>query len=165
MTARERLPNRRASETFEFECNGLHYTATFSRFADGRIGELFLNNHKSNSGADVAASDAAIATNIAIQFGADIETIRKALCRDSHGRASGPLGAALDLIAEGGVVIADILAFPPRGPFAVRILREDEAWLVVCRENGWLHGDRNAALHDARAIAHSFGVGVTEAQP
>jgi hypothetical protein len=26
--------------------------------------------------------------------------IRKALCRDSQGRASGPLGAALDAIAE-----------------------------------------------------------------
>jgi hypothetical protein len=34
-----------------------------------------------------------------LQYGADIETIRRALCRDSLGRASGPLGAALDLIA------------------------------------------------------------------
>jgi hypothetical protein len=38
-----------------------------------------------------------------IAGGADIETIRKALCRDSHGRASGPLGAALDRIAEEGI--------------------------------------------------------------
>jgi hypothetical protein len=28
MTARERLPDRRASETFPVECAGLHYTAT-----------------------------------------------------------------------------------------------------------------------------------------
>jgi hypothetical protein len=28
------------------------------------------------------------------------ETIRNALCRDAQGRASGPLGAALDLLAE-----------------------------------------------------------------
>ena len=34
---------------------------------------------------------------IALQFGADIQTIRKALCRDGSGNASGPLGAALDL--------------------------------------------------------------------
>ena len=38
----------------------------------------------------------------ALQCGADIETIRKALCRDSHGRASGPLGAALDRLADDG---------------------------------------------------------------
>jgi hypothetical protein len=48
----------------------------------------------------VNARDSAIVCSIAIQFGADVETIRKALCRDSHGRASGPLGAALDIIAR-----------------------------------------------------------------
>jgi hypothetical protein len=99
MTARCRLSNRRASETFSFTVAGLNYTATFSHFPDGRIGELFLSDHKSNSSADVAARDAAIAFSIAVQFGADPETIRKALCRDAQGRASGPLGAALDLVA------------------------------------------------------------------
>jgi hypothetical protein len=97
--ARERLPNRRFSETFDLEVAGLRYTATVSRFADGSIGELFLNNHKSNSAADTNARDAAITFSIAVQHGADPEVIRKALCRDSQGRASGPLGVALDLIA------------------------------------------------------------------
>jgi hypothetical protein len=96
MTGRRRLPNRRASISFELEVAGLRYTATVSRFADGRIGELFLSNHKSNSAADVNARDAAITFSIAVQHGADPEVIRKALCRDSQGRASGPLGAALD---------------------------------------------------------------------
>ena len=98
---RERLPNRRRSETFSFGFCGLHYTATASWFGDGRLGELFLGNHKSNSAADVNARDAAITFSIALQFGADIETIRKALCRDSHGRPSGVLGAALDQIGDG----------------------------------------------------------------
>jgi hypothetical protein len=103
MTAvRERLPNRRCSVTFELTALGLRYTATVSRYADGRIGELFLSNHKSNSAADTNARDTAIAFSIAIQHGADPEAIRKALCRDSQGRASGPLGVALDLIAERG---------------------------------------------------------------
>lgn len=79
---------------------GLKYVCTVGRFADGRIGELFLGNHKSNSAADTSARDAAITFSIAVQHGADPETIRKALCRDSHGRASGPLGAALDIIAR-----------------------------------------------------------------
>jgi ribonucleoside-diphosphate reductase alpha chain len=95
---RERLPNRRASISFELEVAGLRYTATVSRFADGRIGELFLMNHKSNSAADTNARDSAIVFSFAVQHGADPDAIRRALCRDSQGRASGPLGAALDFL-------------------------------------------------------------------
>jgi hypothetical protein len=101
VTHRERLPNRRASTTFDFEVASLHYTATVSRFSDGRIGELFLNNHKTNSSADTNARDAAIVFSIAVQHGAHAETIRRALCRSADGSASGPLGAALDLIVGG----------------------------------------------------------------
>jgi hypothetical protein len=97
-SGRERLPNRRLGETFELEVGGLRYTATVGRFADGRIGEIFLNDQKSNSTADANARDAAIVFSIAVQHGADVETIRRALCRDDHGRASGPLGEALDCI-------------------------------------------------------------------
>jgi hypothetical protein len=100
MTSRERLPNRRASTVFDLEVGGLRYTATVSRFGDGRIGELFLNNHKSNSAADTAARDAAITFSIAVQHGADPEVIRRALCRNADGSASGPLGRALDHVAE-----------------------------------------------------------------
>ena len=97
---RQQLPNRRLSETFELEVAGLRYTATIGRFPDGRIGEIFLSNHKSNSAADTNARDSAIVCSIALQYGADPETIRRALCRDSQGRASAPLGAALDRIAD-----------------------------------------------------------------
>jgi hypothetical protein len=65
MTSRQRLPNRRASENYTFECGGLMYTATIARFPDGRIGEVFLNNHKTNSGADVATRDSAIVLSFA----------------------------------------------------------------------------------------------------
>jgi hypothetical protein len=101
MTTRNRLPNRRPAESFELEVNGLRYTATVGRFPDGTIGELFLNNHRSDSSADIAARESAIVFSIAIQHGADPQTIRRALCRDSQGRASGPLGAALDAITDG----------------------------------------------------------------
>jgi hypothetical protein len=96
---RERLPNRRSAQTFALEVGGLRYITTIGRFRDGRIGEIFLNNHKSNSSADVNARDAAITFSIAVQHGADPEVIRRALCRDADGNASGPLGAALDIIA------------------------------------------------------------------
>jgi hypothetical protein len=42
-SGRERLP----IETFELEAAGLRYTATIGRFVDGRVGEIFLSNHKS----------------------------------------------------------------------------------------------------------------------
>ena len=100
MSGRQRLPNRRASESFAVECNGLRYTATVSHFDGGRIGEIFLSNHKAGSHADTAARDAAITCSLALQHGADVETVRKALCRDSRGDASGPLGCALDRLAE-----------------------------------------------------------------
>jgi hypothetical protein len=95
---REYLPSRRPSTTLDFTCANLHYTCSYSRFASGGIAELFLSNHTSNSHADTAARDSAITFSIAVQHGADPETIRSALCRDSHGCASGPLAAALDLI-------------------------------------------------------------------
>ena len=58
MTTRERLPDRRPAETFDLVAGGLKYVCTVGRFADGRIGELFLGNHKSNSAADTSARDA-----------------------------------------------------------------------------------------------------------
>lgn len=100
MSKRERLDNRRRSENFTFELDGLKFTATVSRFPDGRVSELFLNNHKAGNQSDTNARDAAILLSFALQHGADINAIRKSLCRDSTGRALGPVAAALDLIAE-----------------------------------------------------------------
>ena len=99
---RRRLPERRASETFDFESEGLKFTATVSRFDDGALGEIFLSNHKAGSMAGINAQDAAVVCSIAIQHGVEVDVIRKALMRDSQGRASGPLGCALDLIMERG---------------------------------------------------------------
>lgn len=99
MPERHRLPNRRACYTFSLEVDGLHYTCSVGRFEDGSIGEIFLNNHRSNSAADTNARDAAVAFSIARQFGTPTEIIRAALCRDLNGRACGVLGAALDQIA------------------------------------------------------------------
>jgi hypothetical protein len=100
MTARSHLPNRRTAETFEIECGGLRYICTVGRYPEGRIGELFLNNHKSNSASDANARDAAIVCSLALQNGVPLETIRRALLRDSQGRPTTPLGCALDVIAE-----------------------------------------------------------------
>ncbi len=97
---REQIKNRRSSETITFEVMDKKYTVTYARFDDGRIAELFLNNHRSSSDLDTAARDAAITFSIAVQYGADAEVIRKALSRDLNGRPMGPLAKALDLIQK-----------------------------------------------------------------
>jgi hypothetical protein len=99
MTVRRRLHDRRASETFIVACAGLQYLATVSRYSDGHLGEIFLAAAKAGSAADTAARDAAIAASFALQHGAGLNELRRALCRDARGRACGPLGAALDLLA------------------------------------------------------------------
>lgn len=98
MSARARLPNRRASFNFTFECNGLSYLASISRFQDGRLAEIFISNAKAGSHSDSAAKDSAVVCSIALQYGVPADVIRHALLRDPQGRASSPLGAALDLI-------------------------------------------------------------------
>jgi len=59
MTARERLPDRRANQSFTFELNGLRYHATISCFADGRVGEVFITNTKPSSAAESLAARSA----------------------------------------------------------------------------------------------------------
>jgi hypothetical protein len=101
MTERQRLRDRRGSLTLTLQASGLNFTATVSRFPDGSLGEIFLQNHKADSTAGIMASDAAIAASLALQFGCPVETLRKALCRDARGSPTGPLGVALDLLAGG----------------------------------------------------------------
>jgi hypothetical protein len=104
MTApRRQLPNRRASTTFSFEVVGLRYTCTFSKFGSGELAELFLQNSKPSSQSDTNARDSAVAASLALQHGCSLETLRDAVLRHPRGKASSPLGAALDRIAEGSL--------------------------------------------------------------
>jgi hypothetical protein len=97
---REHLASRRSSEIFNFQSMGLRFTGSVSHFDDGRLAELFLDNHKAGSAVGTLVRDAAIVFSFAVQHGADAESIRNALCRDSQGRAMGPLGQALDILAR-----------------------------------------------------------------
>ena len=99
---RQRLPNRRAAETFELEVAGLHYVVSVGRFADGRLAETFITNGKAGSSADTAVRDAAIILSFALQYGADAEAIRRAVSRNSKGEPSGVMGTVLDRLAEDG---------------------------------------------------------------
>jgi hypothetical protein len=99
--ARERLASRRASTTFGFQHGSHCYVATISYFPnDGQLAEIFLGNGRAGSHLDAAAKDSAVVASIALQYGVPVSVIRKALLRDAQGRASSPLGRALDLVAE-----------------------------------------------------------------
>ena len=99
MTERRRLPNRRRSETIEFERDGSSFRITVGYFANNHVGEVFMNADRVNSSLDALISDSAIIVSLCLQWGASLQEIAHALKRDSQGRAASPIGAALDRIA------------------------------------------------------------------
>ena len=104
MRERRSIRNRRLAETFDIEVAGLRYKATIGRFLDGSLSEVFVSNHKAGNASDVAARDAGILVSLCLQHGCDVETIARALSRNSDGSASGVIGAVLDKItARGGI--------------------------------------------------------------
>jgi hypothetical protein len=102
MELRRHLPNRRGHELIEFEHGGIRYTAGIGRFEDGGLAEIFLTTAKHGTAVDVNARDAAVAASLLLQHGCQLDTLRRALTRNSDGSASGPLAHALDLLAVEG---------------------------------------------------------------
>jgi hypothetical protein len=86
------LPNRRAAEIRIFEHDGRRYRVTFGYFANGNLGELFLDIDKPNSAIQVHADDAAVLVSLLLQHGVPPSSIRRSI--------SGPIRRALDLWIE-----------------------------------------------------------------
>jgi hypothetical protein len=102
---RQRLANRRASTTFNFDCGPHRYTATVSFFpGTDALAEIFLSNGRAGSDVDAAAKDSAVVASLALQSGVPVDTIRRALLRDPRGVASSPLGTAFDILANSTAV-------------------------------------------------------------
>lgn len=95
-SARELLPLRRYAETSTAKHSGAVLTVTTGHYPDGRIGEVFMNAGHANSTLDAIISDASIAISFALQHGASLDDIRRAMKRSSSGEPSSPIGAALD---------------------------------------------------------------------
>jgi len=100
LSARQRLPNRRRNETFELEFAGLHYKVSVGHVLHGSPAEVFISNHKAGSASDVIARDAGILLSLCLQFGCPVETIARAVSRNSNESPSGVIGAVLGAIAE-----------------------------------------------------------------
>lgn len=84
---RARLPDRRASDVFEFQHNGANYTATISRFSDDPLAEIFIDAAKPGSALAEHANDAAVLASLLLQNGVTAAKIIHSI--------SGPLTTAL----------------------------------------------------------------------
>jgi hypothetical protein len=91
MSERQRLPDRRGSTVFSFTHSGAEFTATISKFSDGRIAEIFLDYAKPNSQLAEHANDCAVLVSLLLQHGITAAAIRHSI--------SGPIATALDQIA------------------------------------------------------------------
>jgi hypothetical protein len=89
---------------------GIGFTLCAGFHPDRRIAEIFLSSEKPGSPIEAIARDAAVTVSIALQFGADLETIRPALTRDHDGGPATLLGAAFDALLDGRE--------PPHDPFS-----------------------------------------------
>ena len=102
MTQRKRTPNRRQHVLIDFTtADGFRYTAGLGYFDDGRLAEIFLNTQKIGTAIETTARDSAVVASLALQHGVPTKAIRRALTRSGNGRAAGPLGTLLDLLASG----------------------------------------------------------------
>jgi hypothetical protein len=92
MSERRRLSNRRGSLIVTFEHEGHRYRAGGSRFADGRLAEIFLDVGKAGSAVQAHADNEAILASLLLQHDVPIAAIRHSI--------GGPLALALDLLNE-----------------------------------------------------------------
>lgn len=100
MSTRERmtLPVRRYCETFDLRHGDKRttYQITLGRFADGRLGEVFISGAKAGSDLDAVARDGAVLLSLALQFGVPLEVIQHAITREQDGAPSTIIGAVVD---------------------------------------------------------------------
>ena len=93
MTARARLPNRRAAEIVEFDHESRRYRATFGHLPDGKLGEVFIDTGKPNTAIQVHTDDSAVLTSLLLQHGVEPHVIAHSI--------SGPIRTALDVWLAG----------------------------------------------------------------
>ena len=107
--SRQRLPNRRDSESREVEIEGRVYHVTVGFDASRRPCELFLRDAKPGSSSDMLLGDAAVAISIALQNGVAPTALAHSMSRvptvwpDDHAgglRVASIIGAAIDILVE-----------------------------------------------------------------
>jgi hypothetical protein len=98
---RDKLPQRRGSESFETWFEGQQFVVTCSRFEGGGLAEVFVSAIKTTTLFDHLARDTGLLLSLALQHGATAETLATAVSRDSEGKPQGLAGHVLDVIERG----------------------------------------------------------------
>ena len=93
---RQRLPNRRFNETFEFQHAGVNFTASYGRDDGGKIKELFLSGGKAGSVIEAMMSDASTSISIALESGVKPHEMAHSMVRNPAGQPASPIGVGLD---------------------------------------------------------------------
>lgn len=97
--SRKKLAGRRYSESMTFWFEGRRHDVGLGFYPDGRLAELFVECAQVGSTMNLLMKEAGIAISFALQHGCTVETMRKAMPRNSDGTSEGFVGAVLDRLA------------------------------------------------------------------
>lgn len=96
--ARERLENRRSSETISIQYGNMHLHVSYGRFGpgprEGQLAEIFFSGAKTGSDVRLQLTEAITAASFALQYGATPEELLRALPQDGN-EPEGALGLIL----------------------------------------------------------------------
>lgn len=105
--SRAALPNRRNSFNFTVAFQGERYDVTIGYYGTAGVGEVFINRIMGKASAkvgtvlDSVCRDGAILISLALQHGAQLQTVAHAVTRNSDGEPQTIIGAIVDkLIAD-----------------------------------------------------------------
>lgn len=98
---RQRLPNRRPCETYEFSHSGMRFIASYGRDDCGGIKELFLSGGKAGSMIEAIMSDASTSISIALQGKVKPHELAHSMIRNPDGSPASPIGVVLDDMVMG----------------------------------------------------------------
>jgi hypothetical protein len=148
MTVRKRLPDRRASVSFNFACGPHHYIATISYFpGSNRLAEIFPGNGRAGSDIDAAAKDSAVVASIAL---ATVPQFDRVLAENGL-RSSGGRGTSAARVTPRDV--ANLLLAIMGSPMSGAAIKEAAR---TCRVYGSLPNLERAAMRE-NLLAYGLG--------
>ena len=96
---RERLPDRRQSETVDLWHGGRRYHVTIGQYDDDRPGEVFLHGAKPGSDVDLLRDDIGVLMSRLLQYGDDPASLAAGIGRLGNGDPASIVGAIADVLA------------------------------------------------------------------
>ncbi len=97
--ARERLPDRRQSETVDLWHGGRRFHLTIGEYPDGSSGEVFIHGAKPGSDTDLLGDDIGVLISRLLQYGDNPASLAAGLGRLGNGDPASIVGAIADVLA------------------------------------------------------------------